>query len=111
MIPVGRDESRPVAESKTFGPEELPVAGTAMNLLVGAVTRQHGVQRSMTFGAIEALFVPHGALGELLLRGEHHAATTGTALSSWRLNRSRIGIVERSTGRNLFLPVIQLSYL
>lgn len=104
VIPVRRDESRPVAESETFGPEELSVAGAAVNLLVGAVARQHGIQRSMTFGAIEALLVPHGTLGELLLRGEHHAATTGAALSSWRLNRGRIGIVIRSTGRNFFLP-------
>jgi len=58
----------------------------------------------MTLGAIEALLMPHGALGELLFSGKHHATATGATLPSWRLNRGRIRIVVRSTGRNFFLP-------
>lgn len=104
MIPVRRDESRLVAEAEAFGPEELSVARAAMDLLVGAVACQHGVQGSVTLGAIEALLVPHGALGELLFSGKHHATATGATLPSWRLNRGRIRIVVRSTGRNFFLP-------
>jgi len=104
MISVRRDESRFVAEPETFGPEELSVARAAMDFLVGAIACQHGVQGSVTLGAIETLLVPHGALGELLFSGKHHATATGTTLPSWRLNRGRIRIVVRSTGRNFFLP-------
>lgn len=104
MVPVRRDESWLVAESEAFGPEQLPVARTAVDFLVGAIACQHRVQGPMAFGAIEAFLMPHGALGELLFRGKHHATATGATLPSWRLNRGRIRIVVWSTGRNFFLP-------
>jgi len=104
MISVRRDESRFVAESEPFGPEELSVARTAVDFLVRAIACQHRVQGSMTLGTIEALLMPHGTLGELLFRGKYHATATGTTLPSWRLDRGRIRIIIRSTGRNFFLP-------
>lgn len=104
MISVRRDEGGPVAESEALGPEQLPVAGATVDLLVRAVARQHGVQRPMALGAIEALLVPHGALGELLLGGEHHAAAARAALAGRRLDRGRVRIIVRSIGRNLVLP-------
>lgn len=93
-----------MAESEAFGPEELSVARAAVDLLVGAIACQHRIQGSVTLGTIEALLVPHGALGELLFRGKYHAAATGATLPSWRLDRGRIRIIIRSTGRNFFLP-------
>lgn len=50
----------------------------------------------MAFGAIEALLVPHCALGELLLGGEDHAAAAGTALPFRGFDRGRVGVVEGS---------------
>lgn len=93
-----------MAEAETFRPEELLVARTAVDFLVGTVACQHGVQGSVTLGTIETLLVPHGALGELLFRGKYHTAATRATLSSWRLNRGRIRIVVRSAGRNFILP-------
>lgn len=93
-----------MAESETFGPEELSVARAAVDFLVGAIACQHRIQGSVTLGTIEALLVPHGTLGELLFRGKYHATATGATLPSWRLDRSRIRIIIRSIGRNFFLP-------
>lgn len=93
-----------MSESESFGSEEFTVAGSAVDFLVGSVAGQHRVQRSMTLGTVEALLVPHGAFGELLFRGKHHATATRATLTSWRLDGGRVGIVERPTGRNFFLP-------
>lgn len=87
-----------MAKSEAFGPEELSIARAAVNFFVGTIACQHRIQRPMTLGTIKALLVPHGAFGELLFRSKHHATATGATLPSWRLNRGRIRIVERSTG-------------
>lgn len=56
---IGGDEGGGVAVAEALRPEELGVASAAVDLLVGAVTRQHRVQRPVAFRAIEAFLVPH----------------------------------------------------
>lgn len=56
---VGGDEGWGVAVAEALGPEEPSVAGTAVDLLVGAVASQSRVQRTVAFGTVEALLVPH----------------------------------------------------
>lgn len=105
MVPIGGDEGRRVPKAETFGPKEFTVARSAVDFLVGPVAGQHRVQWSMALGTVEALLVPHGALGELLLGGKHHAPATGTPLAGRGLDGRRVGIIEWSTGRNFVLPV------
>lgn len=104
VIPIGWNEGRGVSEPESFGSEKLAVARSAVNLLVGSIAGQHRVERSMALGAVEAFLVPHSPLGKLLFGGEYHATATRATLTGWRLDCRRIGIVEWSTSRNLFLP-------
>lgn len=48
-----------MAVAESLGAEQLAVAGSAVDLLVGAIAGQHRVQRTMALSAVEALFVPH----------------------------------------------------
>lgn len=89
--------------SESLGPEELSIAGSAMDLTVGSVASQGGVQRTMALGAVEALLVPHGSLGQLLLSGEHSATASWAALSLCGHNGGRIGVVEGPLSRDLVL--------
>lgn len=81
-----------MTESKALGPKEFAIAGATVDLLVGAIAREHRVQRPMTLGAVEALLVPHRALGQLLLSGEYHAAAARATLPGRRLDGRRVRI-------------------
>lgn len=48
-----------MAITKSFGPEELTIAGSAVNFLVGPVAGENRIKWSMTFCTVEALLVPH----------------------------------------------------
>lgn len=105
MVVIGADEGGRVSESEALGSEELAVAGATVNLLVGSVASYHGVERSVALGAVEALLVPHGALGELLLGHEDHATASWTALARRGLYRGRVRVVMWTTRGNLLLTV------
>lgn len=99
-----------MSEPESFRSEKLAVARSAVNLLVGSIAGQHRVERSMALGAVEAFLVPHSPLGKLLFGGEYHATATRATLTGWRLDCRRIGIVEWSTSRNLFLPETEITF-
>lgn len=87
-----------MSEPKSFGSKQFTVARSAVDFLVRSVTGQHGIQRSMAFGTVEALLVPHSTFGELLFGGEYHATTAGASLTSWCLDSRRIRIVKWARG-------------
>lgn len=59
----GRHQGGRVSESESLGSKQLAVAGTAVDLLVRSIAGQHRIQRPMALVTVEALLVPHGALG------------------------------------------------
>lgn len=83
-----------MAITESLGSEELSVAGAAMDLMIGSVASQSRIKGTMTLGTVEALFVPHGSLGQLLFGSKHCTTASRAALSFLRHDRSRIGIVE-----------------
>lgn len=102
-LATGRHQSGGMSVAEALGTEELAVAGAAMDLAVGSVAGQHGVQRAVTVGAVVALLVPHLALGQLLLGSEHGATAPGAALALAGLDRGGVRIVEWPVGANLIL--------
>lgn len=52
------DKSRHMAVSVTLRSVALSIAQLAVDLAVGGVARQHGVQRAVTLAAVVATFVP-----------------------------------------------------
>lgn len=100
---AGGEKGGGVAVAEALGAVVLAVAGLAVDLLVGAVAGQDRVQRAFALGAAEALLVPHGALGELLLGGVHHAAAAGAALALGSLDGRGVRVVEGTQLRNLVL--------
>lgn len=94
LFAAGRHQGGGVAVAESLGPEELSVARTAMDLLVGPITRQRRVQWTLALRAAEALLVPHRSLGQLLFGGEHGATATWASLAGRRLDRRRVRIVE-----------------
>lgn len=56
---VGAHQGGGMSKSEALGAEQLAVAGPAVDLLVGAVAGQHGVQWAVALGAVEAFLVPH----------------------------------------------------
>ena len=107
MLRVGGYKSGRVAEAESLRPEEFAVAGATVDLLVGAVAGEHRVEWPVALGAVEALLVPHRALGELLLGGEYHAAAARAALAGWRLDGRRVRVVEWPASRDLVLTGIK----
>lgn len=100
---ASREEGGGVAVAEALGAVVLAVAGLAVDLLVGAVAGQDRVQRAAALAAAEALLVPHGALGELLLGGVDHAAATGASLAGRGLDGRGVRVEERAQLRNLLL--------
>lgn len=95
-----------MAVTESLGSKELSVAGTAVNLTVGSVTGECGVQGAMALSAVEALLMPHCSLGQLLFSSKHSSTATGATLALGSHDRSSIGIVEGALGRDLFLANI-----
>jgi hypothetical protein len=48
----------------------------------------------VALGAVEALLVPHGALGQLLFGRKDHTTATWTSLAGWGLDGGRVGVCE-----------------
>lgn len=57
-----------------------------MDLLIGAVARQHRVQGTFAFAAAEALLMPHRSLSELLLGGENCPTASRATLARCSLD-------------------------
>ena len=53
------DERRGVTEAEALRPEQLRVAGPAVDLLVGTVAGEDRIEGAVALGAVEALLVPH----------------------------------------------------
>lgn len=102
-LSIGRHEGGGVAVAEALGSEQLSVARAAVDLAVRPVAGQRRVQRPVALGAVEALLVPHRALGQLLFRGEHGTAAARAALSLGRQDRGRVGVVEWSFRGDLVL--------
>lgn len=92
-----------MAKAEALRSEQLAVAGAAVDLLVRAVARDHRIQRPVALGTIEALLVPHGALGQLLLGGKHHSTAPRTTLAGGRFDAGRVVDHHRLLGGHLFL--------
>ena len=56
---VGGHKGRGVSIAETFGSEVAAVASAAVDLLVGSVAGQHGVEGPVAIVAVEAFLVPH----------------------------------------------------
>lgn len=81
-----RHQGGSVTIAESLGSEELSVARSAMDFLVGSIACKGRVQRTTTLRAAEALLVPNGSLGQLLFGGEHSSATAWASFASRRLD-------------------------
>jgi len=92
-----------MAVAEALGSEELSVAGTAVDVAIGSIAGQNRVQWPVAVGAVVAFLVPHLALGQLLLGGEHGSSASGASLALTSLDRRRVRVVEGPVGADLIL--------
>lgn len=100
-LAAGGDQSGGMTVAKALGSIALAVACLAVNVAIGAIAGQHRVEWTMAIDAAVAPFVPHLALGQLLLGGKDSATATRAALAFGRLDRGGVRIDERATGADL----------
>lgn len=79
-----------VSKTESLRSEQLSVTGTAMDFLVWSIASQHRIQWPVAFVTVEALLVPHGALGKLLFSSEYHSTATWATLTGRSLDAGRI---------------------
>jgi len=94
--PIGLQEARTASEAVAVGAPLLSVACLAVNIAVGTVACNDGIQGLPAVLALEALAMPWTTFGQDLLGGEYYATATGTTLTCGGLDNGSVD--DRSLG-------------
>lgn len=87
---VAHEERSTGSKAVAFRTVLLGVAELAVDVTVGPVTGQNGVEHTMALLAVEARLVPDAATGQHLLGGEDGPSATRTSVPIRRLDGRRV---------------------